>query len=80
MGLIYVTYPTSYSFTSFFSDVNFTIDHIDYVNRIGNWSCEPYNVHMHSVLYRTAGDFRWVLIFVILVVNSAVTKISTHEN
>ena len=30
--------------------------------------------------YRMAGNFRGVLIFVIFVVDSAVTKISTHEN
>ena len=31
-------------------------------------------------IYRMAGNFRGVLIFVIFVVDSAVTKISTHEN
>jgi hypothetical protein len=30
--------------------------------------------------YRMAGNFRGVLIFVIFVVDLAVTKISTHEN
>ena len=32
------------------------------------------------VIYRMAGNFRGVLIFVIFVVDVAVTKISTHEN
>ena len=31
-------------------------------------------------VYRMAGNFRGVLIFVIFVVDSAVMKISTHEN
>ena len=33
-----------------------------------------------TVTYHMAGNFRGVLIFVIFVVDSAVTKISTHEN
>ncbi len=33
-----------------------------------------------TVLYRMAGNFRGVLIFVIFVVDLAVTRISTHEN
>ena len=36
--------------------------------------CVAYNY------YRMAGNFRGVLIFVIFVVDLAVTKISTHEN
>ena len=39
-----------------------------------------FDQHVHCIAYRMAGNFRGVLIFVIFVVDSAVTKISTHEN
>ena len=50
------------------------------------WDLDHLNLTSHSIfshiwmIYRMAGNFRGVLIFVIFVVGSAVTKITTHEN
>ena len=70
-GLHAIPRNTSRNHSGIFAEI--PRNYAQYPRNFADLSCR---VHVHE-MYRMAGNFRGVLIFVI---DSAVTKISTHEN